>query len=129
MKARIHIYIYILSVMIFLSPLLAFTNIQAEYQESLMEADCCVVDAESQKEHSCCMDSDAEQPVKKCNDNRCHPSTCHLTQISVFSFYMNDYQTDEFSSFYLKKTKFDHYKSLTIENLSASSWKPPKYIS
>lgn len=117
--------------MILLSPLLAFSTIQSEIHTNFEEDNCCLVDSnEKEEEHSCCIaESDLDFP-RECNDNRCHPGNCHLNQISVFSFYVTEFQeNDEFLGFFTKKTKFDQYKSLIVENLSNSSWKPPKYIS
>ena len=129
MKQRAHIFSFFLSVMVFLSPLMAYANAM-HADEVQMEMDCCVMDpSEMNAVHSCCI-SDTDESSKKCDDSPCHTSPCHISHVNVLPAYFpedkDESKTEPISS---KKLKTDNYKSLLLSEVSSPSWKPPKYIS
>ena len=129
MKPKFQIISLFLSVMVFLSPLLAYGN-AIHSDEIQVETDCCIVDlTEMGDTHSCCP-ADTDDSSKKCGDNPCHTSPCHISHVNVFSAYFPENKEDSKAEFISsKKLKTDNYISLLPSEVSFSSWKPPKYIS
>lgn len=115
--------------MVFLSPLLAYGNaMHTEFQESVK--DCCSMDSSEQEDaHSCCT-LDLEETSKTCDENPCHPSSCHINQVNVLPAYVPENLEELNPNFKnSEKLKIDNYKSLLISDVSSSSWKPPRFNS
>lgn len=128
MKKSIQIAIFFLSVVVFLSPLLAFTSvIESTELEAKHEMSCCVVDSEADA-HACCKMDGQEKSSNKCGDEKpCHQNTCHIGQFNHLNFHSNENQVQTVSfPFFVKKSKIDTYHLVQIKEISLSTWKPPK---
>ncbi|MFA7447220.1 MAG: hypothetical protein WCY77_02155 [Weeksellaceae bacterium] len=129
MKQKANIFSLFLSVMVFLSPLMAYA-IAMHPDEVQIEMDCCVMDPlEMDDVHSCCM-NDTDESSKKCDDSPCHTSPCHISHVNVLPAYFPEDKIESKAVFISsKKLKTDNYKSLLPSEVSSPSWKPPKHIS
>lgn len=129
MNQKAHIFSFFLSVMVFLSPLMAYANAM-QANEVQIEMECCIIDSSEMNDvHSCCI-SDTDESPKKCDDSPCHTSPCHISHVNVLPAYFPDENVESKAEHIsAKKLKTDNYKSLLPSEVSYPSWKPPKYIS
>lgn len=129
MKKKAHVLSFFLSLMVFLSPLMAY-GIAIHADEVQIETACCVLDSSEMDDvHTCCID-ETDATSKKCDDSPCHTSPCHISHVNVLPAYFPENMEDaKMAVISSKKLKTDNYKSVHPSDVSFPSWKPPKHIS